>query len=171
MLMETVEHKIEQQITKFLYKEAYLLDHRQYREWFDLLTDDIRYVMPLRVTTDNKLGSNIVNEMTYFTDTKEDIRVKVERLYTKSAWVDNPAPRQRHFISNIIIEPTSKEDEYKTRSYFLFKRSRASEINTEEVFGEREDVIRNVNGEWKIAERIVYPDQAVLNVMNLSMFL
>lgn len=170
MITEIIDQQMEQQITKFFYHEAYLLDHRQYREWFELLTDDIKYVMPLRVTVDNKID-NLNYDMTYFTDRKEDIRVKVERLYTKSAWVDNPAPRQRHFISNIMIEPTSNKDEYKVRSYFLFKRSRASEINTEEVFGEREDIIRNVNGEWKIAERIIYPDQAILTVMNLSMFL
>jgi len=159
------------EISQFLYKEAYLLDRRQYREWIDLLADDIKYVMPLRVTVDNKNETNLINEMTYFTDTKADITMKVERLYTKSAWVDNPAPRQRHFISNVMIEPTSVADEYWVRSYFLFKRSRSSEINTEELFGEREDIIRKVSGGWKIAQRTVYPDQAVLTVMNLSMFL
>ncbi|WP_042349572.1 3-phenylpropionate/cinnamic acid dioxygenase subunit beta [Bacillus massiliigorillae] len=159
------------EITQFLYQEAYLLDHRQYREWLELLTDDIQYCMPLRVTVQNKVQTNIVHEMSYFTDTKKDVTTKVERLYTKSAWVDNPAPRQRHFISNIMIEPTSNSNEYKVRSYFLFKRSRSSEINTEEIFGEREDIIRKIDQSWKIASRIVYPDQSVLTVMNLSMFL
>ncbi|MFJ5713226.1 3-phenylpropionate/cinnamic acid dioxygenase subunit beta [Neobacillus sp. NPDC093127] len=166
-----MENDLHYEISQFLYKEAYLLDHRQYRDWLSLLADDITYIMPLRVTVDNKVETNLINEMTYITDTKNDISVRVERLYTKSAWVDNPAPRQRHFISNIMIEPTNIADEYKVRSYFLFKRSRASEINTEELFGEREDIIRRVNGEWKIAQRTVYSDQAVLTVMNLSMFL
>ncbi|WHY79414.1 3-phenylpropionate/cinnamic acid dioxygenase subunit beta [Neobacillus sp. WH10] len=166
-----METHLHYEISQFLYKEAYLLDHRQYLDWLELLTEDIKYVMPLRVTVDNKTKSNFISEMSYFTDTKEDITMKVERLYTKSAWVDNPAPRQRHFISNVMIEPTIIADEYKVRSYFLFKRSRASEINTEELFGEREDIIRRENGEWKIAQRTVYPDQAVLTVMNISMFL
>jgi 3-phenylpropionate/cinnamic acid dioxygenase small subunit len=109
--------------------------------------------------------------MTYFADSKKDIEIKVERLYTKSAWVENPPTRQRHFISNVVVEPGFSSNEYKVRSYFLFKRSRSSEAKTEELFGEREDIIRKVNGKWKIAKRTVYPDQSVLSVMNVSMFL
>jgi len=35
-----------QEITDFLYREAELLDERRYREWLDLLADDVRYSMP-----------------------------------------------------------------------------------------------------------------------------
>lgn len=162
---------IQYEISQFLYYEAYLLDHRKYREWLELLDDDIQYTMPLRVTVDNKMGSNLNTEMTYFADSKKDIEIKVERLYTKSAWVENPPTRQRHFISNVVVEPGLSSNDYKVRSYFLFKRSRSSEAKTEELFGEREDIIRKVNGKWKIAKRTVYPDQSVLSVMNVSMFL
>ena len=162
---------LQEEITQFYYREAYLLDHRNYREWLDLLAEDITYVMPLRVTVENKMGSNLNQEMTYFSDTKKDITMKVERLYMKSAWVDDPAPRQRHFISNVMVEQTGAPDEYKVISYFLFKRSRSSEANTEEIFGEREDLLRKVDGDWKVASRTVYADQSVLTVMNLAMFL
>lgn len=162
---------IQNEIIQFLYKEAYLLDHRKYREWLELLSDDITYIMPLRVTVENKVGSNINEKMTYFTDTKSDIETKVNRLYAKSAWVDDPAPRQRHFISNVMVEPSSNPEEYIVKSYFLFKRSRSDEHRTEELFGEREDLLRKENGEWKIVSRTVYADQVVLTVMNLGMFL
>lgn len=162
---------LQEEITQFYYREAYLLDHRKYREWLDLLTEDIQYVMPVRVTLENKRGSNLNHDMTYFSDTKKDITMKVERLYMKSAWVDDPAPRQRHFISNVMIEQTDSPKEYKVISYFLFKRSRSSEPHTEEIFGEREDILRKVDGGWKIAARTVKADQSVLTVMNLAMFL
>ena len=32
-------------------EEAYLLDAQDYDDWLDLLTDDIHYLMPVRVTT------------------------------------------------------------------------------------------------------------------------
>ena len=35
-------------IEDFFYLEAELLDDRKLREWLDLLTDDIRYWMPIR---------------------------------------------------------------------------------------------------------------------------
>ena len=159
------------QISQFLYHEAYLLDHRKYKDWLDLLSDDITYRMPLRVTTENRDGSNLVEDMTYFEESKSSLVLRVERLYTNSAWVDDPAPRQRHFISNIMVDSNNHPDELKVRSYILFKRNRASEIHTEEIFCEREDIFRKEAGKWKIVKRTIYPDQTVLTVMNLSMFL
>jgi 3-phenylpropionate/cinnamic acid dioxygenase small subunit len=159
------------EISELLYTEAYLLDHRKYKEWLELLTDDIVYRMPVRVTTENKSGTNLVNEMTHLEETKKSLTTRVNRLYTSSAWVDDPAPRQRHFVSNITVAPGSKPDEVQVRSYFLFKRSRGSDIETEQLFGEREDVVRKESGKWRIASRTIYPDQAVLSVMNVSMFL
>ncbi|MFC4766522.1 aromatic-ring-hydroxylating dioxygenase subunit beta [Effusibacillus consociatus] len=163
--------KLQYQISNFLYHEAYLLDHRKYEEWLNLLADDIVYRMPVRVTTEGKNGSNLVDDMTYFEETKKSLTTRVKRLYTTSAWVENPAPRQRHFISNIFIEPGLQSEEYQVRSYFLFLRSRGSDLNAEQLFGERADVLRKENEGWRIASRTIYPDQAVLGVMNLSMFL
>ena len=160
------------QISMLLFQEANLLDHRQYREWLNLLTDDIKYKMPIRITMDNNEQSNgLVSNMSYIEENKEGLTLRVERLYTKSAWVENPAPRQRHNISNIVITDRPSTHEYYVRSNFVFKRSRNEDPNTEELFGERIDLIRKVNDVWKIAERTIYPDQAVLTVMNLSMFL
>ncbi|MCI0846661.1 MAG: 3-phenylpropionate dioxygenase, partial [Chloroflexi bacterium] len=36
------------EIEEFLYEEAELLDERHFEEWLELLTDDIRYFMPMR---------------------------------------------------------------------------------------------------------------------------
>ena len=36
------------QVEEFLYQEAEILDERRFEEWLDLLTDDVRYWMPMR---------------------------------------------------------------------------------------------------------------------------
>ncbi|MEH7254381.1 3-phenylpropionate/cinnamic acid dioxygenase subunit beta [Neobacillus niacini] len=159
------------EISNFLNHEAFLLDHNHYNEWLDILSVDIKYRMPLRVTTNNKGQSNIVNNMTYFEETKSSLISRVARLYTSSAWAENPATRQRHIISNVMIESTSNSDEYQVRSYILFLRSRGSDHDTEKLFGERLDIIRKENSKWKLIERTIYPDQAVLTISNMSMFL
>ncbi|MEO2140966.1 MAG: aromatic-ring-hydroxylating dioxygenase subunit beta, partial [bacterium] len=51
--MTTVETNIsrillKEEIQDFLFREAELLDERNFEEWLDLLTDDIRYWMPMR---------------------------------------------------------------------------------------------------------------------------
>jgi 3-phenylpropionate/cinnamic acid dioxygenase small subunit len=163
--------ELQYQITNLLHHEAYLLDHRKYKEWLDLLTDDLTYRMPIRVTVEGRDEANLVDDMTYFEETKNSLTTRVKRLYTNSAWVENPAPRQRHFISNIMIDSASVPNECKVRSYFLFQRSRGSDHHIEQIFGERNDIIRKVNDEWKIASRTIYPDQTVITAMNLSMFL
>jgi 3-phenylpropionate/cinnamic acid dioxygenase small subunit len=160
------------QITNFLHHEAYLLDHRKYKEWLDLLSDDLVYRMPARITTEGKHdGPNLDNDTTFFEETKKSLITRVKRLDTSSAWAEYSGPRQRHFINNIFIESGSKSNEYQVRSYFLYQRSRGSDLETEQLHGERVDVLRKENGEWKIASRTIYADQSVLGLMNLSMFL
>ena len=39
---------LKEEIEEFLYQEAELLDERRYEEWLSLLTDDVRYFMPMR---------------------------------------------------------------------------------------------------------------------------
>ncbi|MEH7417489.1 aromatic-ring-hydroxylating dioxygenase subunit beta, partial [Neobacillus drentensis] len=47
-----ISPEVELDITRFLHKEAYFLDHRKYREWLELLSDEIEYRMPLRETVE-----------------------------------------------------------------------------------------------------------------------
>lgn len=163
--------EIKDQITDFLYQESYFLDNRKYKEWLELLSDDLKYVMPMRETVEGVNVENISEDSAFFDETKASLRTRVNRLYTKSAWVENPATRQRHFVSNVFVEKGDNTDEYKVRSYFLYKRSRGSMIETEEMFGQRNDIVRVVGGEWKLISRRILPDQAVMNTMNMSMLL
>lgn len=159
------------EMTNLLNQEAFYLDNGMYKEWLDLLTEDLSYQMPVRETVEGVEVNNIATDIDYYHETKMSLTTRVNRLYTKSAWVENPATRQRHFISNIMIEETSNANEYKVRSYFLFKRSRGSHHEVEQLFGERHDLVRKVNNQWKIAKRFIKPDQAVITTMNMSMFL
>lgn len=158
-------------ITNFLNHEARLLDDRNFKRWLDLLTEDIVYRMPVRVTRESKDLTGKDDAMTYFEESKKSLTTRVLRFGTTSAWAEDPPSHTRHFVSNIMIEPGSKNNEIIVKSYFLTKRSRGTDHNTEEIFGERIDVMRKVNGEWKIASRCIYPDQSILTVMNLSTFL
>jgi len=52
--MLTIEDR--QEIEQLLYREAHLLDERRFREWLDLLTDDIEYLMPLTEHVQGKVA-------------------------------------------------------------------------------------------------------------------
>jgi 3-phenylpropionate/cinnamic acid dioxygenase small subunit len=166
-----ISPEIKDEITNLLYQEAYYLDNRMYKEWLDLLADEIDYKMPLRETVEGLNIDNISADSAFYQETKASLRTRVNRLYTKSAWVENPATRQRHFISNVMIQQGDSMNEYRVRSYFLYKRSRGSTTDIEEMFGQRNDIVKRIGDTWRVASRTIIPDQSVITTMNMSMFL
>lgn len=169
-----MDSQLRHRIEDFLYLEAELLDDRKLRDWLDLLTDDIRYWMPIRYNPLDR-PDDISDELArpgegfYFDDDKTSLRIRVERVYTKNAWAEMPPSRTRHLISNVRIR---KDDgsEIEVHSNFLVYRTRM-ETDQDIFVGTRQDKLRRVSGEFKIARRTIILDQAVLSAKNISIFL
>ena len=74
------------------------------RGWI-LLTDDVRYVMPVRVTTARGAGfdtsSGTGPGMAHFDEDKYSLSQRVARFATEHAWTEDPPSRLRHFITNV----------------------------------------------------------------------
>ncbi len=109
------------------------------------------------------------DELAILDETKETLTGRVARLDTGMAWAEDPPSRTRHLISNIEVEAGENEAEIKVYSNFLVYRSRAE---TEQDFyvGARQDVLRRIEGGWKIAYRKLILDQNVLLAKNVSIF-
>src|SRR6185503_9164935 len=147
---------LRRQIEDFLYFEAELLDDRKLREWLDLLTDDIRYWMPIRHNPLDR-PENIMDELArpgegyYFDDDRQSLRVRVERLYAKNAWAEMPPSRTRHLVSNVRVKKDAGA-ELEVHSNFLVYRTRM-ETDQDLFVGTRQDVLRRFAGSFKIARR------------------
>jgi biphenyl 2,3-dioxygenase beta subunit len=169
-----MDSELRRQVEDFLYFEAELLDDRKMREWLDLFTDDARYWMPIRHNTLER-PEDVMEELSkpgegyYFDDNKKTLGVRVERVYAKNAWAEMPPSRTRHFISNVRIK---KDDgkELEVHSNFLVYRTRM-ETDQDMFVGMRKDLLRRVDGAFKIARRTIILDQAVLTAKNISVFL
>jgi 3-phenylpropionate/cinnamic acid dioxygenase small subunit len=165
-----LRHKIED----FLYYEAELLDERRLREWFELLTDDVRYWMPIRHNSLERPAA-VSEELSdpgdsyYFNDDKKSLKIRVERVYAKNAWAEMPPSRTRHLISNVRVK-NDDGNEIEVHSNFLVYRTRM-ETDQDLFVGMRKDILRRVNGGFKIARRTIILDQAVLSAKNISIFL
>ena len=73
-------------------------------------------------------------------------------------------------ISNVQVMATdSASGEVVVKSRFLVYRNRV-ETETDFLVGKREDVLRRVDGGWKIARRKIVLDQNVLLAKNLTVF-
>ena len=86
---------------QFLVEEATLLDAADYASWLNLLCEDIRYVMPVRVTTARGAGFDSLADMGHFDEDLYSLRKRVQRLATDHAWTEDPPSRTRHFVTNV----------------------------------------------------------------------
>ena len=89
----------------FLVEEAAILDAGEWSRWLDLLTDDVRYVMPVRVTTVHDAGYDDRADMAHFDEDRYAIEKRVQRLLTGHAWTEDPRSRTRHLVTNVRTFP------------------------------------------------------------------
>ena len=180
--MTTIESNIAQillknEIEDFLYQEAETLDERRIEEWLDLLTEDIRYWMPMRRNVKfGELDREFTREgqdINWFDEGKDTLERRVKQILTGVHWAEEPLSRICHFVTNVqILKATpsaSDPTEVSTKCRFLVYRNRV-ETETDFLIGKREDTLRKVDGAWKIAERKIILDQNVLMAKNLTFF-
>jgi len=159
---------------QFLVDEAYLLDAQQYEAWLDTLTDDVRYTMPVRVTTARGAGFDTSPGMDHFDEDKYSLSQRVARMGTEHAWAEDPPSRLRHFITNVRTFAGIDEEHLVVESAELLFRSRGDVNEAALMSCGREDVLRRCVGpptSWKLARRTIIADESVLRMQNLAVFL
>ena len=109
-------------------------------------------------------------ETAFFDDTKETLRMRVARLDTGTAWAETPPSRTRHLISNIRIKGANGHAEFDVHSNFLVYRTRL-DTDQDIYVGTRQDTLKRVDGQLKIARRTIILDQTILDARNISIFL
>jgi 3-phenylpropionate/cinnamic acid dioxygenase small subunit len=155
----------------FLMHEAEVLDERHEREWLEMLTDDVEYLMPVRVNRERGEGDGFSEEAFYFEETRGSLELRIRRLETEYAWAEDPPSHTRHFVTNVRVAPGEEEDEVAVKSNLLLYRSRGSVPHHDLLSAERKDVLRKEDGQWKLRRRVILLDHAVLMTHNLSVFL
>jgi phthalate 3,4-dioxygenase beta subunit len=159
------------QAHQWLVEETYLLDAQSYEAWLDLLTDDIHYVMPVRVTTALGSGFDTAPGMAHFDEDKYSLSRRVARFLTEHAWTEDPPSRLRHHLSNVRTFATEDEDHLVVESAVLLFRSRGDVREAAVVSAGREDLLRRADDGWKLARRTILLDESVIRMQNLAIFL
>ena len=168
---------LKQDVETFLFHEANLLDDRRYEDWLALLTDDVRYWVPMRRNVKfGELEREFTREgqdINWFDEGKQTLTQRVNQILTGVHWAEEPLSRISHLVTNVEIleaSPTAADaEEVSLRCRFIIYRNRV-ETETDIMVGRREDALRRVDGEWRIAQRQVFLDQNVLLAKNLTFF-
>lgn len=169
---QLVDLETAHRIGQFLFREARLLDSEAWEEWLALVTPDIHYWMPAienRRRAD-KLGAYAPGRGAFFDDNHLDLERRVARFRQPSAWAEDPPTRHVHVISNIEALHGVAPDEFLVHSVFVNYRSRG-EADNDLLLGRREDVLRVVDGDFRIARRKIVITQSLFMSKNLNTFL
>lgn len=156
---------------RWLVDEAYILDSQDYESWLELLTDDIHYYMPVRVTTALGAGYDTAPGMAHFDENKYSLSRRVARFATEHAWTEDPPSRIRHHVTNIRTFQTASADELVVDSALLLFRSRGDIREPSLISAGREDLLRRNGDAWQLARRHIAVDESVLRTQNLAIFL
>ena len=155
---------------QFLVEEAALLDAADYAGWLELLAEDIRYMMPVRVTTARGVGFDTLAGMGHFDEDLYALRKRVQRLATDHAWTEDPPSRTRHFVTNVR---TFREEggDLRAESALLLFRSRGDTRDADLLSAGRTDLLRATPDGLRLARRAITVDESVLRTQNLAVFL
>lgn len=159
------------EVQRFFTEEARLLDHRAFEEWLALFTEDVRYWVPARKVRmiSSRRGDREIDlelsadgEPCILDERLPQLQLRVFRMQTgRLLWSENPPGRVRHLITNVEASYTDDPDELSVRSNFLVPHARFDEKGTQ-YHGERQDILRRVDGSLRIASRKVVLDSTVI---------
>ena len=170
---------------QFLVEEAALLDAGDYEGWLGLLAADIRYLMPVRVTTARGAGFDALADMGHFDEDLYALRKRVQRLATDHAWTEDPPSRTRHYVTNVRTF-AAEDGVLAVESAMLLFRSRGDTREADLVSCGRSDLLRpgpeaisrpagpeatSRAAGYLLARREITVDESVLRTQNLAIFL
>jgi phthalate 3,4-dioxygenase subunit beta len=157
------------EVVSWLDQEAALLDAGRLDEWLGLLSEDVRYSMPVRLTRERGSGPDMHAGAPHFLEDATTLRLRIERLKTEFAWAEDPPSRTRRFVTNVRARLTSEGLE--ARSYLLLYRNRGEDSGAELLSAERHDVLLRTPDGLRLARREIQVDQSTLGIRNLAVIL
>jgi 3-phenylpropionate/cinnamic acid dioxygenase small subunit len=164
-------------VQQWLYREARVLDSRRYDLWLELLDEHVRYRIPSRAfvrqahvkdfstwSVERELDGE--GALALVDDDLVALRSRVERLQSGMAWAETPPSMSRRLVSNVMIDSVGDDVVSVVSTIFLAKSRGDGRV----LFtGERRDQLALIGGDFRLRERYVVLDDAVLAGDNLSL--
>ena len=166
-----VDDRLQRECTAFLFHEAEVLDVWKLEEWIALLTPDIDYRIPVRTTRMKKDGEGFSKRAYVLEEDLSSIRMRAKRLESDFAWSENPRSRTRHMVSNVRVSSWDALGCVNVKSNVAVFCHRGDEPQPVILTGERQDVLQNTGGGWRLKKRLVLLDTTVLGMDAFSIFI
>lgn len=147
-------------IRAFIYREARLLDDRQWDEWLQCYSEDVVYWMPAWDDND-ELTEDPQSEISLiYYPNREGIEDRVYRIKTERSGASMPEPRTTHMTANLeILEQGDEEVKLRFNWHTLSHRYK----KTESYFGTSFYTLDIRGGEPRISEKKVILNNDYIN--------
>ncbi|HEX2566534.1 MAG TPA: aromatic-ring-hydroxylating dioxygenase subunit beta [Burkholderiales bacterium] len=96
---------LQQEVEQFLYRQADLLDRKQWQDWIDLFTEDGIYWMPPDASYKTWDGQPAI-----FAEDKNLMNVRMGRVLHPDAWSQRPLWGTNHVVSNVMLKKVSPSE-------------------------------------------------------------
>jgi 3-phenylpropionate/cinnamic acid dioxygenase small subunit len=111
-------------VVRFIYREARLIDERRFDEWYELFAADGYYWVPLTPGQTDPLAHN---SLAY--DDKLLLKLRIERLKQPTAYSQKPQSRCLHVLQAPEVEKSDPaRGEFLARTPFLYTETRGDEL-------------------------------------------
>jgi 3-phenylpropionate/cinnamic acid dioxygenase small subunit len=111
----------EQDLARFVVREARLLDEKRFDEWYELFTDDGFYWVP---AVHGQKDPQLENSLAY--EDKFLLKLRIERLKSPQAYSQQPASRCLHVLQQSEVEHSTGK-EFRVRTPMLYTETRGDE--------------------------------------------
>lgn len=150
-------------IERLIAYEIYLLDEKRLDEWLDLFTEDGSYKLSVReVVQPVGQGTPTIDlvQPPLINETRAFLATRVMRLGTRLAHAEQPPSLTRHLVTNVLILDENDDEAHVSANFQVFQKR--IDISEHTFYGRRDDRLRRVDGQWKIASRHAILDASLL---------
>ncbi len=154
-----------QDISNFLYREARLLDDREWDEWLECYSPRAEYWMPAWDDDDQLIEDPQSQVSLIYYPNRAGLEDRVFRIKTERSSASMPEPRTCHFISNVEIQGQDG-DEIKVRFNWQTLSHRYKKTNT--FFGTSFYTL-DISGDTPVitAKKVVLKDDYIHQVIDV----
>ena len=157
-------------VVTFLATEARLLDEGREEEWFELLADDLLYLLPMREATEPR-SAEIDRSSWRIRDTKRMVRFRLDRLQTGHAYAEVPPSRTMRLVGSVEVTAGPSADLVDVSSALLVYRQRGIDRRFDLVPCRRNDRLRMTEDGLRLVSREVILTETSILTPNLGIIL
>ena len=179
---------LQDEIEQWYYREARLLDGREYQKWLALCAPDIRYIVPGRgnplvdnrhrgqeemISVANELEGRETDRLPIRDETLPYLMLRAERAYKPNSWAENPPARTRRIVGNVEVSAVEGDTLSVVSAFHLHWARPGSRSFL--YAGQRRDVLQRAEGrargDLRLLRREVVLDMADIEFPTLGLFL